>query len=244
MTSDTATYNLTALSERLFAERRMLPLAGKIKRARELHSLATDLVLALESLDALDALIAAQSDGEDWKRVVTESALLNNAIILYVRATKTASDERGRCDLRSRFTQDEKLAHSELTDLRDGAIAHFGSGGTYSGEWQAELVVLQRNGEDMKPGVVTRRQMLDRKLVGRVRRQVAVAYGLMRTLSLEKLEEITVELNKVAADDPNFHKELLQHPLNMSVFLTSAEAAESALSQFAGGYASGIVRHG
>jgi hypothetical protein len=241
MTSDGVSFNLTAFSDRLFAEGRLLSLAGKIKLARELHSLHADLAMAIESLDVL---VATPIKSEDFRTVVTEFALLNNAIILYARATKVKSDERGGYDLRSRFTDQEKLAHKELIDLRDKAIAHFGSGGTYSGEWQAELVVLQTKGTATKPGIITRRQMIDRKLLERVRKQVCAAYNMMGFLSVEMLEKITEELNNVAANDPNFLEELRQHPLNLSLFMTSADAVESALSQFEGGYVRGIVRHG
>jgi hypothetical protein len=107
--------------------------------------------MALESLDALDVLLKAPTATDDFERIITESALLNNALVLYVRATKTTSQERGGFDLSSRFSAEERVTHKELSDLRDHAIAHFGSGGSYKGEWQAELVVLQFKGEDASP---------------------------------------------------------------------------------------------
>src|SRR5207244_13652667 len=98
-----------ALGERLFAEKRLLPLAGKIRRARDLHSLSADLAMALESLDVLDALLKTQTANDDYIKIITESALLNNALVLYVRATKTSSEQRGRFDLRSRFSEEERI---------------------------------------------------------------------------------------------------------------------------------------
>lgn len=150
MTVPDSTFNLTALADRLFAEKRLLPLADKIRRARDLHSLSADLAMALESLDALDALLKVPTATDDFGKIITESALLSNALVLYVRATKTTSNERGGFDLRSRFSEEEKVAHEELSDLRDKAIAHFGSGGSYRGEWQAELVILQFKGRRRK----------------------------------------------------------------------------------------------
>jgi hypothetical protein len=130
MTDTDPTFNLTALSERLFTEQRLLPLAGCIRRARDLRSLTVDLEIARESLDALDVVWGTPTANNDFTAGTIESALLNNALVLYVRATKTTSDERGTFDLRSRVSEDEKAVHEELVDLRDKAIAHFGSGGT------------------------------------------------------------------------------------------------------------------
>jgi hypothetical protein len=244
MNNPDTTFNLTALADRLFAEGRLLPLVNKIRRARDVHSLSADLAMALESLDALDMLLKAPTATDDFEKIITESALLNNALVLYVRATKTTSKQRDGFDLRSRFSEEEKVMHKELADLRDHAIAHFGSGGSYSGEWQAELVVLQSKGEEAKPAVVTRRQMVDQKLAKRARKQIEVAHALLRALSLEKLDEVTEEINKAVAKDPEFYKVVGRHPLNLNIFLTSAEAGETARSSFDQGYAMGSVTHG
>lgn len=236
-------FNLSALADRLFREKRMMPLVGRIRRSRDLHSLSTDLVMALESLDALDELLAVQTDPDDHSKLITESALLNNAIVLYVRATKTESEERGGFDLRSRFDGAEKLVHKELSDLRDAAIAHFGSGGTYGGEWQAELVILQFSGEDAKPGVATRRQTVDRNLARRAHAQIERALFLMRQIYYEKLAEVTEEINQAVANSPDFYKEIALHPLNFDLFMKSTEAADAARASFSSGYAKGSVSH-
>ena len=140
--------------------------------------------------------------------MTTELALLNNALVLYARATKTTSKQRGTFDLRSSFSEEQKVVHEELCDLRDHAIAHFGSGGSYGGEWQAELVVLQSKGEEAKSGVVTRRQMVDPKLAKRAQKQIEAAHALLDAFRREKLDEVTNEINKAVAQDPDFHKEI------------------------------------
>jgi hypothetical protein len=87
------TYNLTALAERLLKERRLKPLAGKIRRVQELASMHADLMMARDCLDALDASLAVPSD-DDMTKSMTEGSLLSNAVVLYARATKTKSNER------------------------------------------------------------------------------------------------------------------------------------------------------
>ncbi len=242
-----STFNLTALGDRLFSERRLLSLAGKIRRAGDLHSLSTDLVLALKCLDTLEEFFEASDSlgpfqSEDAK-LATQSALLNNALVLYARATITTSKQRGGFDLRSRFCEEGRIAHKELVDLRDCAIAHFGSGGSYAGEWQAELVILQCQGEDTRVGFVTRRQIVDRQLVLRARKQIDLALSLMQQLGKEKFREVTEEINKAVIEDPSFYKEVSRHPLNLDIFLTSGEAGDVARSSFEQGHATGIVRH-
>ncbi len=235
------TFNLTALADRLFEEKRLLPLANAIRRARDIHSLVTDLSHAVESLDALDRL-GDVSTG-DLLGVVTQAALMNNAVVLYARATKTTSLERRGFDLVSRFTTDERIVHSELCDLRDTAIAHFGSGGSYRGEWQAELVVLQIKGGDGKPGVISRRKTLDEKLIKRARKQIESAHRRLKAISIEKLDDISRELGKVADENPEFYKEFARHPLNLDVFLASPFAGELARASFEEGQAKGAVKH-
>ncbi|EPR17739.1 hypothetical protein M527_15510 [Sphingobium indicum IP26] len=243
MTAPDPTYNLSAFADRLFAEKQLLPLANQIRRARDLHSLSTDLVMAMESIDALEAELTVAADPDDHRKLITESALLNNALVLYVRATKTESKERGGFDLRARFGDEEKVVHKELSDLRDSAIAHFGSGGSYGGEWQAELVILQFSGAEAKVGVVTRRQTVDRNLVRRARQQIETALNLMRAVYYEKLAEITASIEAEAAADAEFSEEIHRHPLNLDLFMKSADAADAARGSFGSGYAMGSVSH-
>lgn len=241
MSSRDPTFNLTALADRLFREKRLPQLAHAIQRARDLYSLATDLKHALESLDAIDALGDVASD--DFRGVITQSALMNNALVLYARATKTTSKERRGFDLATRFSAKQKVVHQELCDLRDRAIAHFGSGGSYRGEWQAELVVLQVKGREARPGLITRRKTLDKLLVQRAREQIEAASAHLAVATTEKFNELSAELDRAADDAPEFFKEVERHPLNLNVFLASPDAADVARASFDQGQAKGAVKH-
>lgn len=227
------------MAERLFIERRHLPLVGQIRRVRELTSLHSDLMMALESLAALEPLLIAPTDPSNHRLLITQSALLNNAIVLYSRATTTTSGERRGFDIRPLLTDAEKLAHKELVDLRNDAVAHFGSGGSYEGEWQAELVLWQFKGSVAKSGVLTRRQMVDPRLVQRARAQISVAKELLRKICMERNDDVTNAIAQAAEDDPEFYREITKHPLNLAIFLRSQQAADAALDQWAGGYAMG-----
>jgi hypothetical protein len=71
-----------------------------------------------------------------------------------------------------------------------------------------------------------------------------VAHVLLRALSLEKLCEVTDELNKAAAENAEFHREISRHPLNLDIFLASPDAGELARSSFDQVYMKGTMRHG
>lgn len=237
-----ATFNLTALSQRLIAEKRHLKLAHKIRRSVDIHSLSTDLRMARESMMALAEQLKTPAEPNDHIKLITESALLNNAIVLYARATKTSSNSRGGFDLSSRFDADQKTAHKEICDLRDDAVAHFGPGGTYKGEWQAELAVLFQRGEISRPAVITRRQTVDRPLSNRIWKQINEAFDLLNAEYNATLNSIVEEIEALARDDDDFYLEVAQHPLNLGVFMQSDAAADGAWASWEqGGYAMGSV---
>lgn len=183
-------------------------------------------------------------ENAETHRDAMESALLNTAIILYARATTTTSDERKGFDLRPRFTDDQRIVHQELMDLRNNAIAHFGSGGSYRGVWQSEVVILQPRGDGgARAGVVTRRQTMDKKLVQRARGQITVTHDLLAKIGIEKLGEVTTMLNKEVAADPQLAQLAHQYPLSLDAFLASSDAANEARSAVNKGFARGTVQH-
>jgi len=240
-------YDLTALSERLSAEERLPALAGKIQRAQDVSSLHADLVMATECLDALDALLATPSQDDNLIKSITEASLLSHAVVLYARATKTTSDERRGYDPRDKFSPVQKTVHQELCDLRDKAIAHFGSGGSYTGVWKVERVFLDASDTlEVKVGVATRRQAVDKKLVARARSQIEFARDLFRQLSEQKIGELTDELNSLAAADAELiNAEIHRHPFNLPIMLASVDALDEARAARRQGqsYAKGVARH-
>lgn len=241
---ESRTINLSALAVRLRSEKRYLRLAGLIDKAVNVGSLHSDMMMAAESMVALRSVLAIPTEPNDHKKLITESALLNNAIMLYVRATKTKSKIRAGFDLRSKFSQQEVVVHQELCDIRDDAIAHFGLGGSYGGEWQAEVAILQFEGDGGLPAVLTRRQTIDRTLCERVESQIEIARSMLRKIYYEILQKVVDEIGAAAKADSNFHLELSKHPLNLDLFLQSKAAAAAVReSRVPGRYAMGSVGH-
>ena len=116
MTSINIAFDLSALADRLIAEKRLQPIAGLIRRVRDLHSLTSDLKQALDSLDILISELNRNDEAGDKQRIL-ESALLNNAIIMYARATRTTSKERAVFDIIPKLNADQLVVHNELYEL-------------------------------------------------------------------------------------------------------------------------------
>lgn len=226
MSSINLDFNLSAMADRLFAEQRLLPLAGKIRRVHELHSLTADLKMALDSLSILVSEILNRSEADSRQKTL-EASLLNNAIVMYARATKTSSDERKGFDIRSKFSEEQLVVHAEICDLRDKAVAHFGSGGSYSGQWQDDVVVFHLRDDAASTSALTVRQTVDRELVGRAYCQVKIAFDIMNAAYVDKHEEMWMAFDKMVADDPiNFiMTEVFRHPFDLDLFAKSSSFA-------------------
>lgn len=238
-----ATFNLSALGERLFAEKRHLALAGKIKEMVRYHSLRTDLIMAEETCEALADLLGAKSTNP--RQAIVETALLSNAIVLYARATSTSSNERAPFSLEPFFNENQKVVHREMVDLRNDAIAHYGSGGSYAdqGMWKAEVGIMHMRETDGKVGVATRRLTVDRQLFERVQSQIMFARVTVERIYAEKCNLVTDEIDRVSEVDPDIDLEIGKHPMNLDVFLASKEAGDQARESFDTGYTSGVASH-
>ncbi len=207
------------------------------------HSLRTDLIMAQETCEALAELLAAKS--MDPHSVITEAALLSSVIVLYARATSTGSTERAPFSLEPYFNDDQKIVHRELIDLRNDAIAHYGSGGSYADQamWKAEVGILQFESPNSRVGVVTRRTSIDQQLAERATVQIDFALTIINRVYDQKTDLVLTEIDRISKQDTEFYKEIAEHPFNLDVFLASKEAGDRARAAADHGYASGVSSH-
>ncbi len=220
-----AAFNLSALADRLRREGRYHALAGKIQAAVDMVSIEVDLMLALDTCDAIDFSIqTAVGETEQMRRAI-ESALLAHVVVLYSRATKTTSKARKSYDPRSKFTAEELMVHQELCDLRDMAVAHFGKGGSYSGNWTLEYAVLEFNGARAQTSVISRRLSLDQYLADRARKQIVRTLKIVEEISRARINDMTEALDAAKIDDPEFEAEVTKHPINLTVFVGGEDEA-------------------
>lgn len=233
-------YDLGALADALQTRMEYRKLVGVIRRAIDVYSLCTDLVMAEDSCAAILSLPPDKGEA-DSLRAITESALICNAVVLYARATKTSSKTRRGFDLSSRFSEEERTIHDEICDLRDDAVAHFGAGGSYRGDWKGETAVLHVTERDARIGVVNRRLVHDRSLVQRIKGQVAVAKTLMSAVYAERIRLVTEDVFDRIENDAEFMPLVRKHPIDLANFLRTSEAAAAALS--ASKQHKGVVSH-
>lgn len=234
------TFNLSALAECLIEAGQKLDLAWKIKNAVGLQSISVDLRMALEACDALEFSLDTPMNQPPEYRETSEAALMNYIVLLYARAAKTSSDERKQYDPRASLTPEELTVHNELCDLRDRAIAHFGTGGSYVGNWVREVAVLEV-GQTVRTGVVSRRQTIDRSLIKRARAQIARVIEIVDPIVAARIDGITAALSAENNADPEFWREVHSRPINMEVFLGSAGQVVKMQSAPNGGRARGSI---
>lgn len=113
-------------------------------------SVVNDLRECTEILEALRQEVGddASKLGSGSASPVVAGALLAQAVIWYVRATKTSSDHRSFVPIAKRMPADLAVFHQRMVDLRDGALAHFGPG--EDGDrprWAKELASLRVDGD-------------------------------------------------------------------------------------------------
>lgn len=168
---------------------------------------------------------------------------MSYVVVLYARATKSTSKVRKQYDPRSLFTSDELKVHKELCDLRDYAVAHFGKGGSYVGNWVIEIAVMDVADGVPKAAVATHRQIADRPLLARARVQISRALEIIEPVAKGRINAFTDAINAESAADPEFYKEVHQHPLNPVLFFGGEGQVESLRQGRARGQARGAFGH-
>lgn len=224
------TYDLGALATAIDEKGSYRRFGGLIRRAISLHSLYVDLDTAADTLATLADEPRPTEHVDESRQAAREAAMLHSAIVLYARATKSTSRERVGFDIRSRLSPEERTVHAEICDLRDHAVAHFGSGGSYTGQWKAETAILQIDPDGFRVGVVTRRTTFDSSLIKRIERQNLRAREIVGQVYEAKIGEVT-EAFSALAGDPNFVRMFSQHPIDLRDWLQSHEAAAGVLSK-------------
>jgi len=225
-----------------------LILKNKIERLLSAHSIRTDLEIALDMLTSLE--IAQRQAEQSIEAGETRSwqsdaslALLNSSIILYVRATKTSSKHRRNFDFKSEFTDEQKVVHEKLCDLRNDAIAHYGPGRLDDGQsWHVEAVCIPLdNPEDLRIMTGSRRIFKQAQLQNMAKRQIHRALLLSDKFTQKCNADVVDEINELCSNE-DFVELTLDHHTNLADFFTSEEEAERALNVRVG-RVTGTVNH-
>jgi hypothetical protein len=170
-------------------------------------------------------------------------ALINAAIILYARATKTASNHRRSLGFLKHFSDDEKAAHAHLIALRDDAIAHFGPGATLEGQtWHTEAIFIPLDvQDDLRILTASRRLLKQRQLQDLAKAQIGAALKIAEAETSKRNADVVLELN-VLSQDTDFLASTTEHHIDLASFFLSEEEADKVLSNRRG-KRSGVINH-
>jgi len=237
--------DLLSLKDSLSKEQSKLK--GLIERLSSANSIKTDLQIASDMLDSLDEALkeaepASESGVRSWQGNAA-LALINSAIILYVRATKTASKHRRTLEFLKHFSDDEKAVHSHLCSLRDDAIAHFGPGETLEGQtWHTEAIFIPLDvRDDLRILTASRRLLKQRQLQELAKTQIQAALKIAEEETMKRNSAVVAELNKLSGDK-DFIASTIPHHIDLAAFFLSEEEADKVLSNRTG-KRSGVVNH-
>lgn len=171
-------------------------------------------------------------------------ALLHNGIILYSRAVHTASKHRKQIDLRNSFTPEQLTVHVELCGLRNDAIAHFGPGKNYNGEWMRETIALQIfKDEPGRIAGVSRRLALDVALSQRAQVQTKTALNIVVNQFYQVNADLVEEINHNLVQDEVFREAMDQCTMDLGQSLGSEQALHTATAARVVGHSQGVIDH-
>ena len=237
--------DLLSLKEALPKEQRKLK--GLIERLSSANSIKTDLQIAYEMMDSLEeALKEAEAANEAGVRTWQGNAalaLINSAIILYVRATKTSSRHRQTMGFLKHFDEKQKEAHAHLCSLRDDAIAHFGPGATLEGQtWHTEAIFIPLDvRDDLRILTASRRLLKQRQLQELAKAQIRTALEIAESETMKRNSDVVAELN-ILCSNRDFLASTVKHHIDLATFFLSEEEADKVLSNRSG-KRSGVINH-
>lgn len=238
----TAIFDLRAFGKALPAGKQYRKLKGLIEQAMSARSAQSDLIHAAQYVDLLLArLEQPRPEVTRHAEAMIDHAILAYAIILYARATKTRSKHRVTFDDITRsLTMEESILHKQLTELRDEAIAHFGTGPVGAGfEWATEAVVLVAQPNGFRVAAVSRRALANKPFTERLRAMIERMRALVEARAREVSNDLVRELD-VQALQPGFTKRVHAHAFDLVAHMGSVEGAADAMRGIAAGFGTGF----
>lgn len=173
-------YDVGRFAQKLKRLREHRPFIDQVEKLKDLKSTLADLEMAAESCGAMAEKKAdIMFGGKLWRSI--GYALQCHAILFYARGLKTRSQTRRTFDIRAKLDDEGKAAHKKICELRDDAIAHFGSGTHYNQglDYAAETAVFRAIGNRSSLDVVVKRAHYDGDLAKLLTAQIERARVIM-----------------------------------------------------------------
>ena len=133
-------------------------LRKRVRQWIDAHSIATDLRLALDSVELAIRLNKTGRASLD----LAVMSLMQSAVMAYSRALERHSEHRGTVAIKGRFTVEQAQFHARLGEIRDESLAHFGPAGTAL-PWSEDHALLLQSGIHWQPVISSRRSLFDAK---------------------------------------------------------------------------------
>lgn len=131
--------NLTKLAAELHGNRRLISFKDAIERFHSAFSINADLEDARDALAHLRAVHTSPT-----QRSKFGAALMAHAVILYARAAISDQNGRKRVDVTKGYSDELKLKHASIQDLRNQVLAHYGIPTDRHGvRWNDEALVMK-----------------------------------------------------------------------------------------------------
>jgi hypothetical protein len=224
-----------------YEELRQMPEYGKsqkwLKQAVLRNACQADLNQAADCVTALRSLIASPRKSGTMERAVTEGALLNQAVLLYARATSTGGSqgERGSRSIAHGLTPLQLEDHQALIDIRNRAIAHVYQGQEIdSTVWQRTVPLLIEFPPAFRPCFATQSIQFNRTAFDRLARQLPIATGIMVRAFYEALNKFMEQL----ATNPVPDTMLRKHGIDPVALFGTPERVEAIVASSDKGQAS------
>lgn len=239
-----ARIDLSRLARHLRDTDRHPKLVKAIDRAAAAGSIREDLRSALRSLEQIDRILDRHTTDRcaipKWIDDPTVSgALFVQAVVLYARATSTTGDRQPLLG-EAKLTSEERATHDEAMGFRNGAIAHFGRGETFTdGPLVKEAVVLSLyrfEGQTKKQiGVYTTRALHKVAFSARLSRLIKVRLAEIDERYQRLFNMADGELEAAVKDDVKLGRFLPSFEFDIDAFCGSPDAADQMRMQLDGG---------
>jgi hypothetical protein len=229
--TDQTFVNLIALAEALKKDARYKRLKPTLLTALKAQSCLADLQLAQLCSDALDR-VEPDTKEVNLGDLTIWNALLQQGIMLYVRATFTGSklQERGAIKLDiEKLTSDARFDHELLVHHRNKVLSHVQSNDDV---WHNQIVYLVGNKLGWTYSATTARLHVDGDLCGVLRRQIPVAVSIVNESARKSFGKVMVLLGQGGFPVEDWWPHKVDH---ISLFGSEAAAAKVAAKAFAGG---------
>lgn len=196
-------------------------LKHKVHTAWRARSCVNDLLQAQSCCTVLKDRRSAGRCAITAEDNIIDKALLNTAVQLYVRATSTSgrATERGSIQISDKLTDEQRIDHSALIDLRNQSLSHVDITHSADGRtWHEVSVFAAHDGEKLHLATTVNETSFHGDTFDRLIRMLPVATEIVNYQANQKIEKVSEHITS-----PTFpFRELFGYPLDLSKFKNEA----------------------